>query len=72
MSPEQDTVPDAMKLARAIPIYKAKDRDKFNNYRPISLLSNISKVLEKVVHKRLYSSLVTHDILYERPYEFRP
>ena len=43
-----------MKLAKVIPVYKAKSRDTFTNYRPISLLSNISKILEKVVHKRLY------------------
>ncbi len=40
---QQGVVPDAMKLARVIPIYKAKSKQEFSNYRPISLLSNISK-----------------------------
>ena len=53
MSLEQGIVPDGMKLAKVIPVYKAKSRDTFSNYRPISLLSNFSKILEKVVHKRL-------------------
>ena len=35
MSLHQGIVPDAMKLARVIPIYKAKSRDYFTNYRPI-------------------------------------
>ncbi len=72
MSLEQGIVPDAMKLARVIPIHKAKSKEEFNNYRPISLLSNVSKVLEKVVHKRLYSFLAKHNILYSNQYGFRP
>ncbi len=72
MSLEHGIVPDAMKLARVIPIYKAKSKEEFINYRPISLLSNISKVLEKIVHKRLYSFLTKHNILNEKQYGFRP
>ena len=72
MSLHQGIMPDAMKLARVIPIYKAKSRDSFTNYRPISLLSNLSKVLEKVVYKRLYSFLTHNKILYDRQYGFRP
>ena len=44
-----------MKLAKVIPIYKAKAKDDFSNYRHISLLPTLSKVLDKVVHKRVYS-----------------
>ena len=72
MSLDQGIVPDAMKLAKVIPIFKAKSKESFNNYRPISLLSNISKVLEKVVHKRLYSFLTRCDILCDKQYGFRP
>ncbi len=69
---EQGIVPDAMKLAKVIPIFKAKNKETFTNYRPISLLPNISKVLEKVVHRRLYSFLEKNKILYEKQYGFRP
>ena len=72
MSLEQGIVPDGMKLAKVIPVYKAKSRDTFTNYRPISLLSNISKILEKVVHKRLYGFVTKHEILYDGQYGFRP
>ena len=72
MSLEQGAVPEVMKIAKVIPIYKAKCKESFSNYRPISLLSNISKILEKVVHKRLYSYLVKHDILYANQFGFRP
>ena len=40
--------PDAMKKAEVIPLYKGKEFDRVINYRPISLLLTISKVLEKV------------------------
>jgi hypothetical protein len=49
------SVPDLMKLAKVIPIYKSKDKEILNNYRPISLLPTTSKILEKIVHKRLYN-----------------
>lgn len=64
-------VPDLMKLAEVIPIFKAKDKESLNNYRPISLLPTFSKVLEKIVHKRLYSYLLTQSIFYESQYGFR-
>ena len=69
---ENGIVPDMMKLAKVIPIYKAKSKESFNNYRPISLLSNISKILEKVIHRRLYSFLSKYNILYDKQYGFRP
>ena len=72
VSLEQGIVPDAMKLAKVIPIYKAKYRESFNNYRPISLLSNLSKVLDKLVYRRLYSFLTRGKLLYDRQYGFGP
>ena len=46
-----------------IPIFKANDKSNVKNYRPISLLSNISKVLERIVYNRtlqITSSFITH------------
>ena len=50
-------VPNMAKLAKIIPIYKAKDKKYISNYRPISLLPIISKILENVVHKNVYTFL---------------
>lgn len=68
---EEGAVPDSLKLAKVIPIYKAKDKSDFSNYRPISLLPTISKILEKIVHKRTYHFLKTSDIFYKSQYGFR-
>ena len=71
MSLEQGVVPDAMKLAKVMPIHKAKLKPLFTNYRPISLLSNMSKILERVIHNRMMELLVKHDILYNKQFAFR-
>ena len=47
---------DDLKMSKVIPIYKEKDSDlDCVNYRPISLLSNINKIIEKLMHDRLYT-----------------
>ena len=47
----------SFKKAKVIPIYKKKIKSDMNNYRPISLLPVISKILEKIMHKRVHSFL---------------
>ena len=46
--------PHKMKQAEVVPLYKGKDMDLVVNYRPISLLITISKLLEKVVYRRVF------------------
>ena len=41
--------PDKMKLSEVVPLYKGKDSDEIINYRPISLLITMSKVIEKLI-----------------------
>lgn len=72
LSFEQGQLPDAMKIAKVIPIYKSKSKESFSNYRPISLLSNISKIMEKVMHKRLFSFLTKFNILHSKQFGFQP
>ena len=43
--------PEMMKLAEVVPLYKSKERFLTSNYRPISLLITISKILEKIIYK---------------------
>ena len=59
-----------MKISKIIPIYKAKAKNMFSNYRPISLLPNISKILEKIVHKRLHNFLEHHKVFYPNQFGF--
>ena len=68
---EEGVFPDDFKISRVVPIYKSKEAHNFNNYRPISLLPVFSKILEKLVHKRLYSYLSKQNILYDGQYGFR-
>ena len=63
--------PDMMKIAEVIPLYKGKEEDNVVNYRPVSLLMTISKVLEKIIYNRLYKFLLKHNILYDSQYGFR-
>ena len=44
-----------MKIARVIPLLKNGNINDFTNYRPISLLSQFSKILEKIFHNRMMS-----------------
>jgi hypothetical protein len=64
--------PDALKIAKVIPLFKKDDSTIVNNYRPISLLPVLSKVLEKVVHKQLYSYFNQNKLIYSLQHGFRP
>ena len=63
--------PDKLKIANVIPIFKKDDPCLFENYRPISLLPTISKVLEKLMFIQLYSYFNKHFILCDNQYGFR-
>ena len=65
-------VPDILKIAKVIPIYKSKDSHHCGNYRPVSFLPLISKLLGKVVQNRLYSFMHMQNIFFPSPYGFRP
>ena len=65
------TFPDKMKTARISPIFKTGDKEQVSNYRPISVLSIFSKILEKVIYKRTYNFLENNKCLFESQYGFR-
>ena len=67
------TVPNAMKQAKVVPIYKnSGSKEIMKNYRPVSLLPVISKVLERIVYNRLFEYLVKHKLLHTSQYGFQP
>ena len=66
------TFPDKLKIAKVIPIFKKGDPSLFENYRPISLLPAISKVLEKIIALQLSSSFEKNKLLFDNQYGFRP
>ena len=63
--------PCRMKIAKINPLYKAGDRHLFSNYRPIALLPQFSKILEKVFITRLNSFIDTNNLLSDCQYGFR-
>ena len=63
--------PRTWKLANVSPVYKKGSKSDKVNYRPISLLSNMSKVLEKIVFKRLYEYLTENRLLIEKNSGFK-
>ena len=66
------TVPKSWKRANVTPVHKKGDKDHVNNYRPISLLPTVSKILEKIVFKHVYNHLLDNNILSEHQSGFRP
>ena len=64
-------IPTLLKTAKIVPIYKTGETDKFTNYRPISLLSSFSKLLEKVAGTQIMNYLNKFKLLYNHQYGFR-
>ena len=64
--------PSTWKIARVLPIFKKGDKNDPSNYRPISLLSTVGKVFERVIHKYLHNFLVSNDLLYKYQCGFLP
>ena len=56
---------------KVIPLHKDGSTQDLNNFRPISLLSIFDKIIEKIIHKRLYHFLEHHQILFENQFGFR-
>ena len=59
---ETSDIPSEWKTARITPLYKEGKKDDPNNYRPISVLPFISKILEKVINKDLLRHTNDQDI----------
>ena len=62
--------PDALKSAEVIPIYKAGSKNEMTNYRPISLISNIANIFEKIIHNRIINFISKHNIISKNQFGF--
>ena len=68
---EQNLFPSEFQKAKVIPLAKTRDHKNLNDYRPISLLSVLSKLLERHVHKHLVIYLETRDLFHPIQSGFR-
>ena len=71
VSIQQGIFRDSLKIAKVTPIFKSGDKGNVINYRPISILSVFSKVLERIVYSRVYNHLDSKGLLHERQFGFQ-
>ena len=71
MSISERIVPDELKIAKLIPVHKSNGKGDISNYRPISLLPSISKILGKVIYKMTFHFIQSNKILNNNQYGFR-
>ena len=71
LSIETGIFPTKLKYAKIIPIFKLGNKDDPTNYRPISLLSNINKMFERLMYNRLITFIERNNVLYSSQYGFR-
>ena len=63
--------PSILKTAKVIPVHTKDSKLDFSNYRPISLLSNIEKILERLMYNRIYKFFSGNNLIYSLQFGFR-
>ena len=63
--------PSEWKIAKVFPVYKGEERSNPNNYRPISVISVIAKIFEKIISDQLYNYLTINELINESQSGFR-
>ena len=63
--------PSVLKIPKVVPVFKKDSKSDYSNYHPISLLSNIEKILKKLMYKRLHTFLDNKNIIYDLQFGFR-
>ena len=71
LSIRQGHVPQDFKLARIVPLHKKGSKLDPRNYRPVSILCSISKVIERLVYEQINTYLLNHKLLFEFQSGFR-
>ena len=62
--------PDSLKVARVKPIFKGGKKNLIPSYRPISILTQLNRIFEKILRDRLYDFM--KDKLYRKQFGFQP
>ena len=68
---QQATVPEEWKKAKVVPIFKKGDHSAASNYRPVSLTSIVSKVMEHITSSQVMRHLDINDVLHDAQHGFR-
>ena len=68
---ETGVFPDKLKIAKVVPLYKKDDETLIENYRPVSILPAISKVIEKIMFRQIYEYFTINNLFYKSQYGFR-
>ena len=69
---QTEIFPTEWKVAKIIPLHKSGPKNIVDNYRPISILSAISKIFEKILHKQLFAYLNNNNLISKHQFGFRP
>ena len=69
---QTEIFPTEWKVAKIIPLHKSGPKNLVDNYRPISILSAISKIFEKILHKQLFAYLNNNNLISKHQFGFRP
>jgi hypothetical protein len=67
----QGVFPEKLKIAKIIPIFKEGDKSEISNYRPISVLSTFSKIIEQIMFNRVYKYFHDNNLLYTNQFGFK-
>ena len=65
-------VPSEFKIVRVVPLHKKKSKTDTGNYRPVSILSCLSKVFERIIYDQLSKYLKSKNLIYDLQSGFRP
>ena len=60
-----------LKIAKVTPLYKSGDAENVTNYRPISVLSVFSRILERMMYNRIYKLLKSNNLLFNKQFGFQ-
>ena len=69
---ESSTFPTVWKNAKVMPIFKSREANNMDNYRPISVLKCLSKIIERIVFNTIYSFFTEENLFHKLQSGFRP